>query len=321
MSLIGVALVGYGSAGRQHAHAVESSGVAEVRSVCEIDGALDVGPYRRVRSLDEAVADPGTDVVALCLPPGPRRDLAGRVVRSGRALLVEKPPAMSGAEVLSLAREADDHRVPAAVMLQHRTRLPDLVRELPWGPEATATLEVSRPRTETHYRRAPWRTDPQQALGGISAHLGVHYLDLACVLLGEPVRLTALGRRELMAGIDSRVSGTVLFDSGATLAFTVTAESDVRSERLAVYGAGHRLVVEDGRVTVTGDERCAEFPPEPTPALRARVYQDLAEALSAGRPPRLTSLRSAHPVMRLLELAHQAPDDATAYEVSPESAC
>ncbi|MFC7472564.1 Gfo/Idh/MocA family oxidoreductase [Actinomadura keratinilytica] len=51
-----------------------------------------------------------------------------------------------------------------------------------------------------------WRGDPAASFGGIAAHLGVHYLDLACQLLGRPATVALAPVRERAPGIDSRVA-------------------------------------------------------------------------------------------------------------------
>ncbi|MFG2572542.1 Gfo/Idh/MocA family protein [Streptomyces sp. NPDC048481] len=298
---LGVGIVGFGVAGRQHAAALERLPGAGIVSVLEEASTVDTGDHRRAGSWRELLDDPDVGLVALCVPPGGRAGLAVQALEAGKAVLLEKPPAVSVAEIDAVAAVARRTGLPVGVMLQHRMRLPDAALAATWSaPSVTAVLEVSRFRPPAHYRRAGWRSDPAAALGGISAHLGVHYLDLACQLLGQPESVRLTPAREVAAGIDTRVTGVVTFVSGATLAFTVTAESMVRSERLQVLGPDGGLNITDGTVMtqIGGAERT--WPTVPTAELRTDVYREMAEAMATGRPPARCHLDGARGVTGIL---------------------
>ncbi|MFI5978423.1 Gfo/Idh/MocA family protein [Streptomyces sp. NPDC051452] len=298
---VGVGLVGFGSAGRQHAAALDGLGAAEAVAVLEQDASLDVGGLPRAASWQALLADPRVELVALCLPPGSRAALAVQALEHGKAVLLEKPPAVSVAEIDWITDTARRFRRPVGVMLQHRMRLPAAVLDADWAdPAVTAVLEVSRYRPPAHYRRAGWRGDAVSAFGGIAAHLGVHYLDLACQLLGEPRAVRLAPSRQLAPGIDSRVTGHIEFQSGATLAFTVTAESAFRSERLQMLGPDGGLCVADGMVTTQLGETGQTLPTVPTPRLRRMVYEEMAEAVTTGLPPRRCHLEGARAVTAIL---------------------
>lgn len=72
---------------------------------------------------------------------------------------------------------------PALAMPQHRGRLPAATLNTPWTADASAVIEVFRPRTPRHYFADPWRRDPERSGGGHVAHLAVHILDVSCQLL------------------------------------------------------------------------------------------------------------------------------------------
>ncbi|MFF1836718.1 Gfo/Idh/MocA family protein [Streptomyces sp. NPDC058231] len=298
---VGVGIVGFGSAGRQHAAALDGLGAAEVVTVLEQDAAVDVAGLPRANSWQEMLADPRVDLVALCLPPGSRAGLAVQALEQGKAVLLEKPPAVSLSEIDLISAAGRRAGRPVGVMLQHRMRLPAAALAANWtDPAVTAVLQVSRFRPPAHYRRAGWRSDAASAFGGIAAHLGVHYLDLACQLLGEIETVRLAPSRELAPGIDSRVTGNIEFRAGATLAFTVTAESSVRTERLQVLGPDGGLCVADGMVTTQIGETEQTLPTVPTAELRRMVYEEMAEAVTTGRPPRRCHLDGARAVTEIL---------------------
>lgn len=231
---------------------------------------------------------------------GNRAALAEEAVRAGKAVLLEKPPASSPAEIDRIVELGRRLGRPIGVMLQERLRLPESVLAWDWGKGAVGVLQVSRYRPSAQYRRAGWRRDPAVSLGGVTAHLAVDYLDLACQLLGEPMELRLGGIRESVPGIDSRVAGLVEFREGAVLSFVVTAETTVRSERLEVLGTDRRVLVADGAV-MTGAVGLIEDHPTPsTTQLRRAVYQEMAWALATGEPLPRSGLRSARHVSVIL---------------------
>lgn len=306
---LGVGVVGFGIAAQQHATALEQLPEAGIVSVLEQDPTVDTGSHHRAGSWEQLLDDPRVDLVALCVPPGGRARMAVQALEAGKVVLLEKPPAVSVAEIDSVAAAARRTGLPVGVMLQHRMRLPEAALAATWSASSvTAVLEVSRFRPPAHYRRAGWRSDPTVALGGISAHLGVHYLDLACQLLGRPESVRLTPTREVAAGIDTRVTGMVAFRSGATLAFTVTAESMVRTERLQILGPDGGFNITDGTVMTQLDGTEQTWPTVPTSHLRTEVYREMAEAVATGRPPARCHLDGARAVTEILSsIATAAP--------------
>lgn len=201
----GIAVVGFGNAGRQHVAAIMAVGGTRLAGVVEIDpvaaGRASASGLP-VRPLREVLEDDAVDLLALCVPPGGRSPITADALAAGKHLLVEKLPARCAAELGELMLAAKRAGCLAGVMFQHRFALPEPLRA--GAPErfanAAAGLLVSRPRSRTHYRAGDWRSRPETAVGGVTAHLGVHYLDLACQLLGEPVTVRPLARMDAAPG-------------------------------------------------------------------------------------------------------------------------
>ncbi len=289
-----MAICGFGSAGRQHAAAVAELPDVTVHSVLEADPAVRTDPYPRAADWASVLADPRVDAVALCVPPGGRAELAAAAVAAGKAVLLEKPPCMSVAELDQL--EALDGRI--GVMLQHRFRLPAEVLDRPFRA-AAGTLLVSRHRVPArHY--TGWRADPGRSLGGITAHLGVHYLDLACQALGDVEAVDVVEHRSCAPGIDVRVGAVVRFAAGSTLAVTIAADVPARAEQLVIVGGDRYLSIADGAVVLRDGDAERTVPAAPTPALRGRVY---TEFTSGGE---LCSLARSRGATRILDEVRKA---------------
>lgn len=308
---IGVGLVGFGAAGRRHADALQGESFACVRAVAEADPAVDTGELRRVAGWEELLEDPEVQLVSLCLPPGGRAALVARTLEAGKAVLVEKPPAVSVAELDDLLELADTHGRPVGVMLQLRQAIPEYVRAWNWD-RASGVVEVSRYQSSARLARADWRRDPEAAMGGVVAHVGVDYLDLACQVLGEPSAVRVAGRREHAAGIESRVVGTIEFVNGAALAIVVTGESTAQVEFLEILGTDRRLRIRNGDVTVEDLGRIEDLSAHNGRQLLVEVYRELADAVATGSEPARFGLRRARAVTAILEqVAAQAQGTAS----------
>ncbi|MCP3776517.1 Gfo/Idh/MocA family oxidoreductase [Paenibacillus sp. MZ04-78.2] len=295
-----IAVVGYGSAGQQHVEVLRDLGGAELYCVVESNLEVDTGELPRQYSLQDVLADQKVDAVALCLPPGGRSNLAHEALAAGKSVLLEKPPCRTEAELDLLLNATQVANRSIGIMFQHRYRLFDEILNFTWDESTTAILEVSRPRNPERYFTS-WRQDPMLSIGGITAHLGVHYMDLACLLLGLPKEFQQIGRRDFMPGIDMRVAGAVQFSGGSTMAFVVTGEVESRSERLNILGRDIRLTIQDGSITIEKGGELRHYSSEPTSLMRKRLYEDFVSAAINQEQPKRCSLESGRGVTRLLE--------------------
>ncbi len=294
---IGVAIVGFGTAGHQHLSALSQVDLLEAVAFVE-EGAPGEAELPRA-SLEQVLASPAIGLVAVCVPPGSRPLVMREVIHAGKSMVVEKPAFGRLADLDATDRAAAEAGSVVGVMHQHRFALPGAVERLRWSGRARASLVVSRPRRDEWF--TGWRADPSQSLGGITAHLGVHYLDLACQLLGEPVAVEVMCRRDRAPGVDSRMELTVQFEAGAVLRAVVTGDSDHRCERLLVADQGQKVDVLDGQVRLRVGARSSRWPARSAAALRAEVYREVASACGGATGPLMCGLARTRGVTAILE--------------------
>lgn len=98
-----IALAGIGKiALDQHVPAINASPNWELAATVSRGGTVNgIESFTRIE--DMLAARPDIDVVSLCLPPVPRFDVAQKVLRAGRHLMLEKPPGATLAEVHALS--------------------------------------------------------------------------------------------------------------------------------------------------------------------------------------------------------------------------
>ncbi|WP_328783190.1 Gfo/Idh/MocA family oxidoreductase [Streptomyces canus] len=302
---VGIALVGCGRAAQQHVEAVALAGGGRVVAVVD-DNAERAERFARQnaatpRHLDDVLGDSRIDAVSVCTPPGTHASIAVAALRAGKAVIVEKPVTRTGEELDAILAAADATGAPALAMLQHRGRLPAAALSTPWTADASAVLEVFRPRPRGHYFADPWRHDPDRSGGGHVAHLAVHLLDVSCQLLGMPARVSGLTGCRDVEGIDTRAALGVQFADGALMSVLASAHPAPRGERLRVVDGERELLIEDFGGEYRQNDTVHRLQPVPTPQLRSLVYQELHAAVRGEAAPDRYALRQARGVTAVLE--------------------
>jgi UDP-N-acetyl-2-amino-2-deoxyglucuronate dehydrogenase len=302
---VGIALVGCGRAAQQHVEAVALAGSGRIVAVVDADAGR-AGEFARqtgaaVRSLEDVLGDARVHAVSVCTPPNTHAGVAAAALHAGKAVIVEKPVTRTGDELDAILAAADAGGVPALAMLQHRGRLPAAALTTPWTGDASAVIEVFRPRPRGHYFADPWRHDPDRSGGGHVAHLAVHLLDVSCQLLGMPVRVAGLTDCRDISGIDTRAALAVQFAGGALMSVLASAHPAPRGERLHVVDGERELLIADAGAEYRANGAVEQLQPVPTPQLRALVYQELYAAVRGEAAPDRYALRRARGVTAVLE--------------------
>jgi len=140
------------------------------------------------QSVTEALAAPNVGAVMICTLNASLAPIAIQAAQAGRHVLVEKPAAISVAELDHLAAAASRHGVKVRVGYNHR-----------YHPAALKALEIFRggalgPMMFVRGRyghggrigyNKEWRADPILSGGGELIDQGVHLIDLAGIFLGR----------------------------------------------------------------------------------------------------------------------------------------
>ncbi len=199
-SRLRLGIIGAGAIGNVHADAA-------VRAGASVVGAWDLTPERATAltarvggraaaSIDELLAMPELEAVAIAVPNASHAACAIRALERGKHVLLEKPMAMSVAEcdaILAAARKA-------GTTLQ----LGFVCRGTPASAAAKQLVDAGRLGHIYHakcsiYRRrgipglGGWFTTKATSGGGPLIDLGVHVLDLVRYLTGKPKSLRASG--------------------------------------------------------------------------------------------------------------------------------
>ncbi|GAA3435110.1 Gfo/Idh/MocA family protein [Kutzneria kofuensis] len=221
------AIVGTGAIANAHAAAVRAAGDrADLVAVVDIDRdrarafADEHGVPGVYPSLTALLAEEAVDLVHLCTPPRQHAPLAIECLDAGVTVLVEKPPALSLAEMDELVAAERRSNAHVATVFQHRfgsaaVRLRRLTAAEQLGRPLLATCATLWYRDDDYFA-VPWRGSWDSEGGGPTMGHGIHQFDLLLSVLGPWTEVRALAARQARAVRTEDVSmALVTFASGA----------------------------------------------------------------------------------------------------------
>lgn len=239
------AIIGTGAIAHAHAQAI-----AELAPRIVLVAVADVDPDRARSFSDEfapaAAVYPGLDallaaevidLVHVCTPPQTHVPLAIESMRAGVPVLVEKPTALSLAEMDELVAVSRETGVPALTVFQHRfgasaQRLMRLLEEGALGRPLVATCETLWYRPPAYFD-VPWRGRWDVEGGGPTMGHGIHQFDLLLAVLGPWRRLSAFAARQALPTDTEDVSMAVVeFENGALATVVNSLVSPRETSRL-----------------------------------------------------------------------------------------
>jgi scyllo-inositol 2-dehydrogenase (NADP+) len=199
--MIRVGLIGFGLAGRVfHAPLISSVEGLELAAVLERSGDNAAQRYPGVvtyRSLEAMLADPSLGLFIVATPNGTHFEFARQVLEAGKSVVVDKPTAITSAEIANLMELATAKN--ALLIPFHNRRwdsdfqtLSKLVHEDTVG--RIVSLESTFDRWRPIPRGRAWKDEPAQ--GGMLLDIGTHLGDQALALFGRPDAVGAEVTRE-----------------------------------------------------------------------------------------------------------------------------
>jgi predicted dehydrogenase len=282
-----VGLVGAGGISHEHASAWLALGVQlTVFSPSGAKSMVDAYGVPSAPSLEELIA--ASDLIDICAPTASHPQLALAAIAAGKAVVCEKPLALTtdaAAEIADRAAEAGVPLYPAHV-----------VRFFPEYARAQRSVDVGSigAVTEARFSRvgefprwAPWFADEEKS-GGIVLDLMIHDLDIARWIVGEVTEVSA----ERTAGADGVVTAQVVLTHASGARSTVTGEWGAPGTTFATSfsitgprGELHHDSTPGGAGFGIGE--AADHASAGSPFLAQ--LREFAEALHGGPPARVTA--------------------------------
>ncbi len=277
--------------------------------------AEELGIPHVFRSREELCASPEVDAVFITSPDSKHKEDTLLALRSGKAVLCEKPLAMNAAEASVMVNAAFASRLLFGVAQNFRWN-----RSLEWMRDRVAEGRIGDPQmaaSEFCYpaQNAPrkWITDPTLATGGPIGDVGVHCIDaLRFVLDQDPRSVSTLARQDAQSGrVEAFANLQMEMSAGSLGSVTVSARAAYRTS-VEITGSDGILSAENAlsvdRPVEMVHRRGGEIVEQVTVSNAdgyTRMLDSFAAALHGGEPFRATGedgLRN----MRALDAAYRS---------------
>lgn len=326
MKGIGFGLLGTGLIAPFHARALEAS------PRCRLVAAADSNPQRLAdftarfgcrgaANLEDLLADPEIQAVNILTPNHLHHDAVLAAARAGKHVLVEKPPAMSLAEVHSMIAAGKAAGVRIGVVLQCRARqavqrIREAIRSGRFGRIYHADAYMKWFRSSDYYRMDDWRMSRRSG-AGVTIQQAFHYIDLLQYLAGPAARVQARMNNiahpsieledTVLAFVDYRSGAQGVVEASTALWPGTDIRIEINGENGTAIMSGERMDTWKFRDDRPEDEAIRKIgsASAPTGATGAAdlgfedhqaVIEDLAEAIEAGREP-MVPLASVLPTL------------------------
>jgi predicted dehydrogenase len=237
----------------------------------------------------EILADPDINTVAVLTRHGDHARLAAAALRAGKHVFVEKPLAISAAQLDEIAGAA--HESPLQMTVGFNRRFAPLaVRMHEFIGKRTEPLHATYRVNAGYLPPDHWLHDPEQGGGRIIGE-GCHFVDFLTHLVGAPPReVRAVGLPDQGKYRNDNVQLDFTFPDGSvgTVIYLANGDKSAAKERVEVFAGGRVAVLDDFRaLELVHDGRRAVY--------RARLRQDKGHAgiwaafaaavLGGGEPP------------------------------------
>jgi predicted dehydrogenase len=249
-----IGLIGAGSFARGTLLPALREAGAELTAVTSEGGlsAADVASRfdfaRAAGSADEILGDEEIDAVVIATRHSTHADLVAAALRAGKAVFVEKPLAITEAELLDVEAALEDG---GTLMVGFNRRFAPLTVRLGAeleGVEASALLARvnAGPLADDH-----WLNDPEEG-GGRLLGEGCHFVDLLAHLAGAPplgVQAVAVPTAQRPLECSDGIVATLRFANGCvgTLLYSGGGDTRLSKERVEAFGGGLSAVLDDFR--------------------------------------------------------------------------
>jgi predicted dehydrogenase len=292
---IPVGVVGAGKHGERYLrHIHEDVPELSVRLICRRDSAAGRAQAKRfgARYVDDfraLVTSPEIAAVVAVVPPTLNLEICRAAARAGKAILVEKPLAVSVAAGVEIRCAVEAAAVPC--MVAQTLRFNSVVRAVRDDLGRLGALHQLSLTQRFEPSLLEWLDDPRTSGGGNLLHTGVHSFDLLRFLTGENPRAVRAEVRRVVTRQSEDNFAAVFSFSGPLLA-TVSGSRATASRSGAIEIAGeHGQIFADHvhgfALRLSGAAREPLDVPPPAPTVR-ETLRAFARMLRGGSQPPIT---------------------------------
>ncbi len=246
-----VAVVGTGRIAQTHLQACRAVEEVVIAAVADTDAevahaAAEAHGCRAYPDHRELLAAEKLDAVMVCTPPATHHAIVLDCVRAGLSVLVEKPVAITTAEVREMRQAAD--KAGRVLMMASKFRYtPDMI-------SARALIRAGILGTPVFFENTfaswldvtkRWNADPKLSGGGVLIDNGTHSIDIARYLLGPITEVMAWEGRKVQT-IPVEDTAHISLRAGDGVTGTIDLSWSVQKDResyVDVYGTEGMLSI------------------------------------------------------------------------------
>lgn len=247
-----VGIVGTGI-GRIHAGGYKKCEDVEIKTICDVDSeraekfASEFDVKKICNDYKELIADDEIDAVSICTPNSLHAPIAIAAFESGKHVICEKPISTNAADARKMVEAGK--KSGKIFMMAFNNRFRGDTQLLKKCIEMGDLGEIYYAKTGWLRRKGipgmgGWFTTKAMSGGGPLIDLGVHVLDLALWLMGNPKPVYVMGSSYAKFGpeiakknggiydVEDLATGMVRLENGATLFVEASWASHVECERI-----------------------------------------------------------------------------------------
>ena len=272
------------------------------------------GLSRIFAGADELIASSDVDAVVVAVPNRHHAALTVAALEAGKHVLVEKPMALNAAAARDIV--AAQRRTGLTVMVAHQMRWLAEPQEVKRMAESGELGEIYNAKCGMMRRKnipgwGSWFTRMDEAGGGPLIDIGVHVLDMAMWLLGNPKPISVFGSTYAKFGPDRRglgswgtpqwdgycdvedlASAMIKMDDGSTLTLEVSWAVNTLSDNshfLDLMGTEGGASIRGNRLVYTTQKFNRPVDVEASVKggddHRTRLSEHFLDSVAAGTPP------------------------------------
>jgi len=190
---IGIALIGSGYIAHYHARGLLEQPGVKIRALCSLDGeeakafAEKYGIEEVTDNVKDLLGHEDIHAAIICTPNKFHAPFAVDLMEHGHDVFVEKPMAFNTAEGLKMGKCAEKYQ--RILMVGHMWRFDtevNHIRELIKSGSIGNVIKTKGYGVHVNWGPEGWFTQKNLAGGGAMADMGVHAIDTARYLLGDP---------------------------------------------------------------------------------------------------------------------------------------
>jgi predicted dehydrogenase len=249
MDKYNVGIVGLGWPGERHAEGILESGLGHLYAVCDLNEArrqrfvAKYSPEKVFNSYEEMLADVKLDAIVVSLPNALHFPGTLKALQAGKHVLCEKPPTLNAEQMRQLHAEAEQRGL--VYFFGRQMRFSGAMQAARRAVAERRLGEIYFARTLwVRSRGTPggidgWFTDRSRAGGGALIDLGVHAIDAAWYLMGNPKPRTVSAQtyqkfpqlvKTPVFDVEDSAYGMIRFENGASVLFEVSWAGNLTDE-------------------------------------------------------------------------------------------